>query len=95
MMRAINQAGLVENPYPISDTLFLKIQGTKESLSSASPLIQSICAQHGSTAFDFAETDEKAEELWMNRKYALMSTMAAEPGHRCWTTDVWWVPSFP
>ena len=39
--------------------------------------------------FEFAKTDEEADTLWQNRKYALISTLGAHPGSRCWTTDVW------
>ena len=31
-MSAINQAGLVEKPYPVKDSLFFKIQGSEESM---------------------------------------------------------------
>jgi len=89
VMSAINQAGLVSRPYPISDTLFFKIQGDDPAIKLASKTISSIVKKHGSSKFEFASTDKEADELWMNRKYALMSTMGAFPGMRCWTTDVW------
>ncbi|KAK7449632.1 D-lactate ferricytochrome c oxidoreductase [Stygiomarasmius scandens] len=88
MMSAINQAGLVSRPYPVSDTLFFKIQGDDPAIKLASKTISSIVKKHGSSKFEFASTDKEADELWMNRKYALMSTMGAFPGMRCWTTDV-------
>lgn len=88
-MAAINSAGLVDKPYPIQDTLFFKIQGDAESIERASKVVQNIVKKHGSLRFKFASTDQEAEELWQNRKYALMSSLAAYPGLRCWTTDVW------
>ncbi|XP_006458232.1 hypothetical protein AGABI2DRAFT_199668 [Agaricus bisporus var. bisporus H97] len=88
MMDAINKAGLVERPYPVLDTLFFKIQGSAECISSASKTIQAIVKKHGSKTFKFAATEEEADDLWQNRKYALMSSLAAYPGTRCWTTDV-------
>jgi len=88
-MAAINNAGLVDKPYPIKDTLFFKIQGDATSIKHASQVVQSIVKKHGSSQFQFASTDQEAEELWQNRKYALMSSLAAHPGLRCWTTDVW------
>ncbi|KAI6110066.1 D-lactate dehydrogenase cytochrome oxidoreductase [Pisolithus sp. B1] len=88
MMSAINAAGLVERPYPVQDTLFFKIQGSSESIMEASKAIQEIARKHGSSHFEFASTDEEAEEIWQNRKYALMSTLGAHPGTKCWTTDV-------
>ena len=39
--------------------------------------------------FKFADTDREAEDLWQNYKYPLMSSLAANPGLHCWTTDVW------
>ncbi|KAF5386827.1 hypothetical protein D9615_001627 [Tricholomella constricta] len=88
MMEAINTAGLVDHPYPVEDTLFFKIQGDPTSIKSTSKAVQDIVKKHGSSRFEFASTDQEAEDLWQNRKYALMSTMAANPGTRCWTTDV-------
>lgn len=89
-MSAINNAGLVNHPYPVNDTLFFKIQGDPEAIQLTSKVVKAIVQKHGSSRFEFAATDEEAEDLWQNRKYALMSTMGAEPGSRCWTTDVWY-----
>jgi D-lactate dehydrogenase (cytochrome) len=88
-MSAINSGGVVSNPLPISDTLFFKIQGDKVAIDAASKQISAIVKKHGSSKFEFAKTDEEADDLWHNRKYALMSTFAAHPGSKCWTTDVW------
>jgi D-lactate dehydrogenase (cytochrome) len=89
VMSAINTGGVVSNPLPISDTLFFKIQGDKVAIDAASKQISAIVKKHGSSKFEFAQTDAEADDLWHNRKYALMSTLAAHPGSRCWTTDVW------
>lgn len=91
VMAAINKAGLVDHPYPVKDTLFFKIQGAAEAIKLTSDVVQEITKRHGSDRFEFAATDEEAADLWQNRKYALMSSMAALPGSRCWTTDVWCV----
>ncbi|KAJ3561702.1 hypothetical protein NP233_g10031 [Leucocoprinus birnbaumii] len=88
VMDAINKGGLVDKPYPVKDTLFFKIQGDAGCVSATSKTIQAIVKKHGSKNFKFASTDEEAEDLWQNRKYALMSSLAAYPGTRCWTTDV-------
>ncbi|KAF8078075.1 FAD-linked oxidase-like protein [Lyophyllum atratum] len=88
MMKAINGAGLVDHPYPIADTLFFKIQGDPHSIKHTSKAVRDIVKRHGSSRFEFASTDQEAEDLWQNRKYALTSTLAATPGTRCWTTDV-------
>jgi len=91
VMSAINVGGLIERPYPVQDTLFFKFQGSPASVAETSKAVQEIVKRHESSRFEFASTDEEAEEIWQNRKYALMSTFAAHPGMKCWTTDVWWV----
>ncbi|KAI0043783.1 hypothetical protein FA95DRAFT_1498054 [Auriscalpium vulgare] len=88
MMAAINAGGLVSEPLPVQDSLFFKIQGAQDTVKRAAETLKSIVARHGSSHFSFAATDEEAADLWRNRKYALMSTLAASPGARCWTTDV-------
>lgn len=89
-MAAINSAGLVSRPYPVRDTLFLKLQGTDSSITQTAATIKSIFKRHGSQQFEFASTQEQAEEMWENRKYALMSTISSGgDGTRVWTTDVW------
>ncbi|KAI3607994.1 hypothetical protein WG66_005134 [Moniliophthora roreri] len=88
MMAAINDGGLVDRPYPVKDTLFFKIQGDDAAIQLASKSVKNIVNKHGSLKFEFAKTDQEADDLWQNRKYALMSTLAAFPEHRCWTTDV-------
>ncbi|KAL4261879.1 D-lactate dehydrogenase (cytochrome) [Pleurotus pulmonarius] len=88
MMMAINNAGLVDHPYPVQDSLFFKIQGDDPAVRLTSKIVQSIVKKHGGSRFEFAATDQEAEDLWENRKYALTSTLAAHPGSRCWTTDV-------
>jgi len=88
-MSAINTAGIVERPYPVQDTLFFKLQGSPESIAETSRVVQQIIRNHGGTRFEFAETDEEADNMWENRKYALTSTLASHPGTKCWTTDVW------
>ncbi|KAJ7221731.1 D-lactate dehydrogenase cytochrome oxidoreductase [Mycena pura] len=88
MMEAINNGGLIDRPYPVQDTLFFKLQGDDAAIKLTSKTIEALVKKHGSSKFEFAATDEEAENLWQNRKYALMSTMAAYPDAKCWTTDV-------
>ncbi|KAL0947531.1 hypothetical protein HGRIS_013628 [Hohenbuehelia grisea] len=88
MMSAINAAGLVDKPFPTEDTLFFKIQGDDAGVRLTSDVVKQIVRRHGGSKFAFAATDRAAEEMWENRKYALMSSLAAHPGSRCWTTDV-------
>lgn len=92
-MAAINNAGLVSKPYPVQDTLFFKLQGTPSAIKETATAVQKIVKKHGSSQFQYASTDQEANELWENRKYALMSTITSGgEGARVWTTDVWYVP---
>ncbi|KAG7086533.1 hypothetical protein E1B28_002484 [Marasmius oreades] len=91
MIRAINSASLTSSrsKLPVKDTLFFKIQGDDASIKLTSKSLQSIIKKHGADRFEFAKSDDEAEELWEVRKYALMSTLASGgDSARCWTTDV-------
>jgi D-lactate dehydrogenase (cytochrome) len=90
VMAAINSAGLVSKSYPVSDTLFFKLQGTPSAIKDTADAVKKIVKKHGSNQFEFAQTDSEAAELWENRKYALMSTIeSGGEGARVWSTDVW------
>lgn len=91
VMSAINNAGLIDRPYPVKDTLFFKIQGADEAIRLTAEVVQGIVGRHGGERFEFAATDEEAADMWKNRKYALQSSKALAPDARCWTTDVWYV----
>jgi len=91
VMIAINKAGTTRNPYPTQDSLFFKIQGTPEVISKAAEALETIVKKHFGSRFEFASTKEHAEEMWENRKTGAFASLQ-EPGERCWTTDVWFVP---
>src|SRR4051794_37564357 len=93
-MKAINDGGFVDTPYPIEDSLFFKIQGDSDVIQLTSQAIRQIVRAHGSSNFEFAATVQAAEEMWRNRKYALHSALAAMPGYRYWVTDVWYALTF-
>ena len=89
-MTSINEAGLVSKSYPVRDTLFFKLQGTPAAIKEAATAVKQIVKKHGSDKVEFASTDAEADELWQNRKYALLSVIStAGEGARAWTTDVW------
>lgn len=88
-MNATNKSGLIEQTYPVRDTLLFKIQGDDPAVQSAAQAVKDTISRHGGTGFQFAQSDEEAEVLWESRKYALMSTITSVEGARCWTTDVW------
>ena len=88
-MATINASGTVSKEYPVSDSLFFKIQGDKDAVAATAKLVKQITKKHGSTHFEFAATDQEAENLWEGRKYCLMSYVGANPSCKVWTTDVW------
>ena len=92
VMDAINKAGTTQKPYPTQDSLFFKIQGAPEAISKTAEALEAIVKKHAGSRFEFASTEEHAREIWENRKMALFSSLQLEPGLRCWTTDVWFVP---
>ena len=63
-MSAINGAGLLDDPLPVQDSLFFKLQGAPEVVAATADLIQKIASVHGSERFAFAKTDEEADALW-------------------------------
>ena len=89
MMEAINVAGTMTKKFPAVDSLFFKIQGSKEAIDATAKLVRQITKKHGCTHFEFAATEEEADNLWEGRKYALMSYVSGHPGQKVWTTDVW------
>jgi D-lactate dehydrogenase (cytochrome) len=91
MMEAVNAGGTLDpsKKLPAVDSLFFKLQGSKDSIAAAAKLVKSITKKHGSTRFEFASSDEEAALLWQNRKEALYATLSSNPGMKCWTTDVW------
>ncbi|TFK55021.1 hypothetical protein OE88DRAFT_1653638 [Heliocybe sulcata] len=93
MMKAMNVGGMADKQYPEKDTLLFKIQGAPQAIKETAAVVQEIVTKHGSTQFEFAATDEEADNLWQNRKYALTSTLSWIPGARGWTTDVCVPPS--
>ncbi|EPQ58249.1 hypothetical protein GLOTRDRAFT_126740 [Gloeophyllum trabeum ATCC 11539] len=93
MIRAMNDGGMVARKLPEKDTLFFKIQGAPQAIKETADVVKAIVKKHNSTQFEFAATDEEADNLWQNRKYALTSTLSWIPGARGWTTDVCVPPS--
>jgi D-lactate dehydrogenase (cytochrome) len=89
-MDAINTAGIVDHPYPVKDTLFFKIQGDHDCIKRTAQVVEAIVVKNGSTRFEFAATDEEAENLWQNRKYALTATLSSYPNYQGLITDVWY-----
>ena len=56
MMAALNQVGLADRKYPELDSLFFKLQGSKESQKEAAATVKRIVEKHGGCAFAFVSS---------------------------------------
>lgn len=81
----------VHRDYPVADSLFIKIQGSPNSIAEASTTARAILAKHGCTEMRFANGNKEADELWSHRREALIAILSYIEGSTVWTTDVWYV----
>jgi D-lactate dehydrogenase (cytochrome) len=88
-MQAINQSGLAGRPYPLTDSLFLKFQGSDAAMQDVSKGVEAVTRKHGGKGFEFSKTDKEASDLWAGRKAALWAVMGLKEDCKVWTTDVW------
>src|SRR5258706_15965916 len=101
MMHAINlsistssRKSKSPGPYPETDSLFLKLQGTPRSIAETSKVICDILSTHGcdaQKAFRLARREDEAREMWDHRRNALYASMKMVEDGRGWSTDVWFV----
>ncbi|TFK79770.1 FAD-linked oxidase, partial [Polyporus arcularius HHB13444] len=93
-MKATNIYGMSSRKWPEKDSLFFKFQGpTPRALQETADIVKKIAQKHGGTGFALAKSDQEANNLWMDRKNALYSSLALIPGARGWSTDVCVPPS--
>lgn len=90
-MRCINSAGGTSRKWAEKPTLFFKFAGTSEGqVRESIKAVQAQAKAAGSKSFEFARSEEEADELWSARKEALWSLMAQkrDESDHVWTTDV-------
>ena len=78
----------------MADSLFLKPQGTPQSVSEASQAIRDIISVHEcdpTKGFRLACGDEEVQEMWGHPRGALYASMKMVEGGKVWGTDVWFV----
>jgi D-lactate dehydrogenase (cytochrome) len=75
--------------YPLSDSLFIKFQGTVASIDEASATTKEILSKHGCTQLRFAKNDAESEEMWAHRRGSLLAILRFIKDSKVWTTDVW------
>ncbi|KAG8792120.1 hypothetical protein FRC17_008644, partial [Serendipita sp. 399] len=74
--------------YPVSDSLFIKLQGDIITLRDACLVTNRIMEQHGSTRIRFANGDDEARTMWDHRRGALLAILAYIKDSEVWSTDV-------
>jgi D-lactate dehydrogenase (cytochrome) len=89
-MKCINDAGSTSRSWKETPTLFFKFAGTPSAVKEHVAIVQKLAKQSKSNSFEFARSDEEANELWQARKEALWSVMAKKQSSddSVWTTDV-------
>jgi D-lactate dehydrogenase (cytochrome) len=86
-MDAINRYS--KTSYAVASTLLFEFHGDSEQhLADQTRLVQSIAAEHGGHAFEWALRPEDRERLWHARHHAHYAAMALRPAARSWATDV-------
>jgi D-lactate dehydrogenase (cytochrome) len=86
-MDAINRYS--KTSYPVASTLLFEFHGENEQhLADQTRTVQSIAAERGGHAFEWASRPEDRERLWHARHNAHYAALALRPGARSWATDV-------
>jgi D-lactate dehydrogenase (cytochrome) len=86
-MDAVNRYS--KTTYPVAPTLLFEFHGDSErSVSDQAETVQTVAAERGGRAFQWAIRLEDRERLWQARHEALYAALALRPGARGWTTDV-------
>ncbi|KAG8764473.1 hypothetical protein FRC15_007607, partial [Serendipita sp. 397] len=74
--------------YPASDSLFIKLQGDKDTLRDVLRVTKQILERHGSMKIRFANGNEEARTMWDHRKGALLAILGYIKDSEVWSTDV-------
>jgi D-lactate dehydrogenase (cytochrome) len=84
-VRAVNahdKLGLAEQPM-----LLMEFHGSAAGVAEQAATVQSLAADNGGTAFQWATTPEERTRLWTARHHAFLSGLQMRPGCRAVTTD--------
>jgi D-lactate dehydrogenase (cytochrome) len=73
--------------YEAKPTLFFEFHGTEAGVREQAETVQSIAADHGSGAFEWATKTEDRTRLWKARHNAYYAAMALSPGKQAFATD--------
>ncbi|MGC1816225.1 MAG: FAD-linked oxidase C-terminal domain-containing protein [Casimicrobiaceae bacterium] len=68
-------------------TLFFEFHGTEAGVREQAETIQSLAADHGGSAFQWATAPEDRSRLWKARHNAYYAVLALAPGRQAFATD--------
>jgi D-lactate dehydrogenase (cytochrome) len=75
--------------YPVAPTLLFEFYGDSDQhVASQAETVQTLAAERGGHAFQWATRPEDRERLWDARHNAHYAALAMRPGCRSWSTDV-------
>ena len=88
-MDVINRAGGTGRSWKVLPTLFFKFSGTTAGVADSINLTTALAKNNNADAFEFAQNEQEAHDLWSARKQSLWSMLALrEEGSDVWSTDV-------
>jgi D-lactate dehydrogenase (cytochrome) len=73
--------------FKAAPTLFFEFHGTEAGVKEQAELMQSITAEHGGSAFEWATRPEDRSRLWKARHAAYYASKACYPGKQAFATD--------
>src|SRR5437667_9658601 len=73
--------------YEAKPTLFFEFHGTDAAVREHAESMQSLDADHGGSAFEWATKPEDRSRLWKARHNAYYAALALEPGKQAFATD--------
>ncbi len=73
--------------FEVKPTLFFEFHGTDAAVREQAEMMQSIAADHGGSAFEWATRPEDRSRLWKARHNAYYAALALTPGKQAFATD--------
>jgi D-lactate dehydrogenase (cytochrome) len=73
--------------FEVKPTLFFEFHGTDAAVREQAEMMQSITADHGGSAFEWATRPEDRSRLWKARHNAYYAALALTPGKQAFATD--------
>ncbi len=84
-VRAVNRHSKLS--LPEAPMLLMEFHGSPTGVEEQAQWVQSLAADHGGTAFEWATAPEDRTRLWAARHNAFFAAVQSIPGCRCITTD--------